>query len=449
MLNQMLAAPEIHPIDDVNFPSYQCDKYKKLKPYLDYVLFMEQGKDSWLDLYGEVKNQDIAIKMLPQFPDEEDDNWRWRIKIAPWRDLFKPALEKIPGYLNDIQPEPTIFQRLKIDMADIDLQSNSLKRYSTLADYMVLRDQLVYLFVDFHNPEQKTLNVNEITKEKQVRPFLKIIDRRNVINWVYEKDRFTYFVIRESYQGNYRYRTILGDGTWKLTEIHQKPDKTLEVILVEEGSNSLGMIPVIMYSHDAMTPFESLPPMMPIARLQKEHYEQASENRYAQWKQGVNTLVITGADQGTNLENKSRISGDDRKIKNGTNYAIVLNDTQASASYIHPDVSWFNVYQSELKRIEERVNELTQTFLGENEANRIYKSKLEVGIQNSDNKSPLIILMEQKLSVLDEIEKYWCAYYNIDQKYGKDSFNNFVINPIPDSQTENTQSISPSDHTVH
>jgi hypothetical protein len=448
----VLAAKESHPTDDPNFPSYQCPEYVEIAPYLDFISYMEIGPDLWLDLYGNIKNEDIAKKMIKPFSDEEPDIWRERVEQTTWVPIFQPQLEKIPGFINDIQPKETVFQRFRQDMSDADLNTNSLRKLMSLADYLMLRDQLCFGLVDFYNPGKKSFTSAEVLTT-DVRPFIKIIDRRNVPNWSFKRNKFESITIRYLENGNYVYHEHYADGRWEIKEIHSDEQNGFYVVIREEGKNTLGFIPVILYSLESINPFKALPPLRQIAKLQKAHYNYESEDRHAMIRQGFNTLVVSSDKTlPRNLADITDPRNDEnvRRIKRGVTKGIQIDGEGAKAYYIHPDPSWALIYSERKKEIIEYVKGLVDGFIGSDQKNRIYKSRMELGIERSQQQAPIVTLVEEKLGFLDQLEKIWCKYYNVEQKYGDDEFNNFEIGFINDdeNQNQNTQPTSPSDRTV-
>jgi len=451
----MLAPVENHPTTDVNFPSFQCPEYVKMKPILEFITYMENGPMLWCDLYGDVLNIEIAKKVLTMFPDEDVSDWKYRIKVTDWIALFKPELMKIPGYINDFELSETVFESMKKNLSDVDMDSNSLKKIASIADYLVMRDQLCYFLLDFHNPSKKKIipGVKADLEQNNVRPYLKLIDRRNVLNWRYKIKKFEYVAIREPYLDNCRYRQFYSDGTWVLSEIHQSDDDGVYVKIVDSGQVSVGEIPLILYSLDSIYPFTAMPPMLDIAFMQRSYYNHSSEDRAALVRQGFNILVIDTGYVGANLGDTREKDPNDRKLKTGIARGLKIPKDHR-AEYIHPDSSWAMIYQDRLSKIKERIQEITSGFIGEDQSNRIYKSRYEVGQDVKQEQSGLTLLIEEKMSALDRLERLWCSYFGRKQVYTEGELNNFKIilnhTPTDDSgnQNQNKQPTSPSDRTV-
>jgi hypothetical protein len=112
------------------------------------------------------------------------------------------------------------------------------------------------------------------------------------------------------------------------------------------------------------------------------------------------------------------------------------------------------IYQDRLSKIKERIQEITSGFIGEDQSNRIYKSRYEVGQDVKQEQSGLTLLIEEKMSALDRLERLWCSYFGRKQVYTEGELNNFKIilnhTPTDDSgnQNQNKQPTSPSDRTV-
>lgn len=420
---------ENHPKDDPDFPSYQSEEYQEINKDIDFVDDMVGGNILWIFPNGRVNHVKLR-SYLPSHEGEHRVDYRIRYTHTPWYDLFKQVLSRLPGYLSQVSYTDFIYQGLKQYWGNCDKQGSSLPTFFLDADYRVLKDQVCFILVDFPDTENFLFSPNQIAES---RPFLKLIDRKDLINFICdETGKLTKIVIREAIEiaeGAYgkshytQYREFNEDGSYKVSVVikEKKKQQTLTrtgepkllLYTIKEGKNSIGEIPLVIYSFDRISPLTAKPIFYNLAKLQLNHYELCSQDYMALRQSNFPIYVREGIRQ---VGQKSDI--EDYKVLAPNR----MQDIPSGAKFyvVEPSTEWAEVNKSRLEKIEAEFSKQENQFLGQNSGTKTAtQSKFEASSRNAN----ILILALRKLQALNQIEYFWAKYYGINVDLSDDTSN--------------------------
>jgi Domain of unknown function (DUF4055) len=415
-----LAPLEDHPDSDPTCPSYQSEHYKAKKDDLDFILDMFIGNAAWVSRSGEITDKGKANNHLPQYSEEPKEEYEMRIKLSPFEHYFEPAVTDYPGLLCELEPSSRVFKGLTDAWKDIDGQGNDLPTFFLEADKLVLRDGFMGVLVEMPTLDNQDvppiLTDTDITTYP-IRPYLVGIERKDIINWSYTtlngKLRFKRVTIRQwvtDEDGLFgeltycQYKVFLGDGSCSTYVLVKIQDEVFSV-LISQSQNSLGRIPITLYSIRAEKPFQSEPLLIRLADANREYYRLYSEYRDAIRKVNCpvpvrSGLIVPGQ---TDFE-------DVPPIVIGSNTGIDV-PSDGDFKFAEPTGNALQTTRSELDRMVTQMERHSLSLISGDGANS-YRTAEEVKHRATRVQNTLSGLATQKESVIDQIDEDWRAYYN-------------------------------------
>ncbi len=383
-----------------------------------------RGRSAWF-AHGKVVDQVKAKQYLPKQSLEPQSSYTDRLARSPYDQRFRAAIEAFAGLLPidslSEDAHPTIEEYRK----DIDLRGNNLDAFWDKADEMSLRDGFSGVLVEFpRQPRdengEKLIKTAADEKKFRLRPYLCLIDRRDIISWrisyINGKMQVLQAVIRECRveaadiygEEEETYYRVLRPGSfdvWKLKKENEgKGDWVAE--LVEEGKTSLSEVPLVLYSATDTCPFEAEPPLMNLASLNLSYYQLYSDYRELIYRLCLPVpvrkgLVMEGQTEFSNLP----------PLVLGPNSCVDV-PTSGDFFFAEPTGSALGTIRTELDAIASAMDRATLGFLSGDAGSE--KTATEVQFRSGSTQASLAGMARMKESAIENVFRLWASYYQAD-----------------------------------
>lgn len=427
MLNFLAPTPTIH--ENPDFPCYENAYYRQMKPKWEFVMDMFRGRDAWVSgetLNFVIKDFNKTYRYLPKEQDEPGDEYIKRLSRSYFERFFRIAIENFAGFLSSFVLDDDVDSSIVDAIDDVDLLGNNLEVFLENADIKSLRDEHCFILVEFpkNDGSIKTAYDEKIHKR---RPYLVMIDARNVVNGILSEDKknIVQITIKESSSiiaGRYgrktvtRYR-VLTPGYYRVYEIGGDVGEEYS-LLVDQGETSLDFIPIVPYSlkngnkglieyfedDESREYFETDPPLYDLAQLNLKHYQKSSEKDEVMHRCNLPVLVINELQQTRRNPNEPLPT-----ISLGPNTCL----WNVEAKFVEPSGSALSQTQSDIEKLEKTMSRRTLEFIT---GTKIIQTATEVVAQSTPVESNLAAMARAKQSAVECIFRYWVAYYK--KEYG-------------------------------
>ena len=277
------------PTDDPKLPSFECDLYKSRLE--DWIMMADTFR-------GGLNRLDDPERYLPRESNEPTDAYPDRLKRSPYENHVQPTITGYAGSISGLAFDGDLPEAIKDIEEDIDMKGHSFSTFCDAIDIKSIRDIYCFVLVEYHKPEAANRR-EEI--ESPPRPFLRVIDPRQVINWEEDCGKIERITIKECHEEKFQYgskeedvyRIIEGD-TWRLVrliesqQIDQSGKKiwTEQIIEGYEGQylgatgKPLGYCPIVPYVLTANSwTCDDLPAFIGLADLNIALYQSMSDWR--------------------------------------------------------------------------------------------------------------------------------------------------------------------------
>lgn len=246
-------------------------------------------------LEGTQAIKDGGIKYLPKFPDEDKDDYDFRLTVSKFTNIYRDVTEGLAS--KPFQDEISLLGAEKrpqelIDFAeDVDGFGNNLTTFAALTFFNAINYGIDWIFIDYptvQNPDNVTIAE---AKQRNLKPFWVHILGKNVLDiktrMQGSKQIITYFRCQEPGYGDepmhVREFIETENGVeWKLYVKITNDKGEDEFLVVEEGMLSIDFIPVVPFitgRRDGNS-FKIYPPLSDAADLQITLYQNESALEY-------------------------------------------------------------------------------------------------------------------------------------------------------------------------
>lgn len=436
-MTRKLSKPIAHNTDS-DLPSYECDRYRELKSKLTLVKDIFEGRSAWFELEEGNNSYDVkdilkAEKYLPREVDERDDEYGKRLARSYFERFFRNAIETFSGFLSSFILSEDVHFTIREAINNIDLKGNSLEVFLRTADEKALRDEHCFILVEFpKRPEGITDYYSE--QQLALRPYLCLIDTRDVLNWRTGSDgrTLTQVTIRETVAvpvglfGEHchdRYR-VLFPGGFEVYEISE--DNAL--VLVDSGSYSINQIPLIPYSvstNDA-NPMCGEPPLFDLAELNIQHYQKSSDRDQILHKVNMPLLEIN------ERHATPARPGDSQQIELsvGPNTALY----NVAVRFVEPSGSAIRTSQDDIAALEEKIEKRSLHFLS---GSNVERTATEVNTFTAPVSANLAGMARAKMSAVQQCFELWVNYLGQSGTGGSIIVDEKVLQSAMDAATSN------------
>ncbi len=389
-----------------------------MSPKWEFCHDMFEGRGTWLEpsVAGfRVADPVKAMRYLPQESKEPDEEYLKRLGRSYFDRRFRTAIESFAGFLGSfslVDVHPSIVAALQ----DIDLAGNSLEVFLHAADEKALIYEHCFILVEFPrrpvNEEADAIANNALAeKQMNLRPYLVLVDCRDVINWKLAPDNKTLVqvTIREMAtveDGRYgskdveRYR-VLRPGEFEIWE--EREDE--ELFLVEQGEISLPQIPLVPYTvvpRDT-NPFGGEPPLYDLAEMNLQHYQKCSDKDEIMRKCNLPVFVVNEATRSS--PGLAKKDDSYRNISLGPNSCL----WNVSASFVEPSGSALSATQSDIQSLEQAMDRRSLHFLSGNDFQR---TATEIATFSAPVQANLGGMARAKQSAVQRCFEFWVAWMN-------------------------------------
>ncbi|NHZ94564.1 DUF4055 domain-containing protein [Massilia sp. CCM 8734] len=291
-------------------------------------------------LGGTVAMRAAGATYMPKQPNEDEEDWKYRLANAVLYPAFERTVEVLAGkpFSKKLDLGADVPARIAAWQDNIDLQGNSLHTFAASICEETISHGFSGILVDF--PKAVGLKTKADEKAAGVRPYFVHIHPQNVLGWESEvingveeftqlrllesakekTDEFTQTTVpqvRVLYRGKWQ--------TWRKSKVMATRD---EWALHEEGG-SLPRIPFVASYGKRKGFMCSKPPLMALAEQNSKHWRESSDQddsvRFARKRM----LVLIGLDNSDPLTISSNAAvklptGADAKVVQGSAEAVKI-----------------------------------------------------------------------------------------------------------------------------
>lgn len=332
------------------------------------VPYWEQISDI---LEGKQAIKDGGEKYLPKFPDENKDDYDFRLTVAKFTNIYRDVVEGLAtkpfqdeiGLLGgDKRP-----QELKDFAEDVDGFGSNLTTFATLTFFNAINYGIDWIFVDYptvQNPDKVTIAE---AKKRNLKPFWVHILGKNVLEvktrMQGSKQIITYFRCQEPGYGDepmhVREFIETENGVeWKLYVKIKNKNGEDEFIVVDEGKLSIDFIPIVPFitgRRDGKS-FKIYPPMADAADLQITLYQNESALEYIKVLACYPMLATDGTKPPKGPDGKPA------KLRTGPNTVVYgvekTNGDGGTWQYVEPQANSLEFLQKNIDKTKNDLREL-------------------------------------------------------------------------------------------
>ena len=377
---------------------------------------------------GQIVDEAKARRYLPQSSEEPNISYLNRVNRSTFSRTFREAIHDSANYiykLSFLNETPLEISRFS---EDVDLRGNDIENFFRAADIKALRDERCGILIDFPPlPRDEDGNPIPVTAADELilqrRPYLALIDCRNIVNWKLDDKGKTLLLltIKEMVEApgdddreeipQYR---ILRPGSY---EVWQETEGDYR--LIESSQTSLNYIPFVIYHVNPfeLDAFEGMPPLIDLADLNLAHYRKTSDKDELLHKCTIPVFVVNRKEGGgMNVDGGLYVtdeSGDYRQVATPNSTSIGPNTVlyDVDAYFVEPSGAALATITEDLQGLELKMEAKKNSFQGGAVGRQITAEEV---IRSSQSNDVSIASMAQaKESAIRKIFQYWGAYHDI------------------------------------
>lgn len=373
----------------------------------DYQL-MERSLLVLLDVYNDLE-PDKKSAYLPKEDKEPPNAYGQRVARAVFNNRLRPTIEGNAGLLSEFEVA-SMPVSVEQSQDNIDNMGSDIKSFFFQADLMALRDGYCYVLAD-HPPASGEVQTLADQMQSTARPYLVLIDRRNLFNWRCHieagrmvVDHVTIQFSQEVSDGSFgvkteiRYHQLLRTGKGVEHIIWKIADSGPEVKAIVESRNltQLQEIPIVCYPYTQKAFTTDVPPFLKLSNLNLRLFRKESELDEIQRR--VNCPTVW-----------RRHPGDVQPpppIIFGPSYTIEIP--------AGGEVGVLEISGSGIDRLQASIAELKQDIDNEGLAflsgSNIQRTATDAVLSSTQIQASLSGTMRNKASAIVRIFDYWCKY---------------------------------------
>lgn len=331
-------------------------------PYWEKVSDILEGTEA-------IKNG--GVKYLPKFPDENKDDYDFRLTVGKFTNIYRDVTEGLAS--KPFQDEISLLGAEKrpqelIDFAeDVDGFGSNLTTFAALTFFNAINYGIDWIFIDYptvQNPDNVTIAE---AKQRNLKPFWVHILGKNVLDvktrMQGSKQIITYFRCQEPGYGDepIHVREFIETENgieWKLYVKITNDKGEDEFIVVEEGMLSIDFIPVVPFitgRRDGNS-FKIYPPLSDAADLQITLYQNESALEYIKVLACYPMLATDGTKPPKGTDGKPK------KLRTGPNtvmYGVEKgNGDGGTWHYVEPQANSLEFLQKNIDKTKNDLREL-------------------------------------------------------------------------------------------
>ena len=366
---------------------------------------------------------------LPQWPAEDDDDYKIRLQSAVLYPALAQTVENMVGrvFMRPIVLGESVPDVIRQQTADFDLQGSRLDIVSAQWFDQALTYGLSHVLIDYPRVEGQPRNLAE---ERQMgnRPYATVINPKQVIGWKSARiggvEKLTQARILEQAtedDGEYgvevheQIRVLYRGGF----QVYRNTDS--KWVLVDEGLMSVEDIPLVTLYTNRTGFMTATPPLIHLANLNVKHWQQQSEQDTNLHIARNPILFLTGIDDG--------------EIKFGSRYALTSSQPDAKGSYIEHTGAAIAAGRQALEDLKDEMREAGARLLKKGQA--AAKTATESRDDSINEQSQLGRMAQALEDALDLALQYMAAWQGLEQDAGAVAVNDdFDIEVISDQSVQ-------------
>ncbi|WP_414755568.1 DUF4055 domain-containing protein [Anabaena sp. CCY 9910] len=362
-----------------------------------------------LDCWNSLKDREKAY--LPKESKEPPQAWSDRVKRTTFDNRFEPAIKDYAGLLSVFSLNDDVAQSIAENEDNIDQEGNDIWTFFHEVDQYALRDGWCGVLIEYPPLDPNINSQADLLAAPDRRPYLVLIDRRDILNWRTVKIngksilvQVTIQEIRTEPDGEYgeklvKYYRVLRPGEYFVFQEIESQGET-QVLLVEQGVTSLDVIPLVYYSVTESQLFAGKAPFLNLAKLNIEHYQKRSQLNEVLRKCNLPVPVRKGL---------IRTVDDLKKVPPlviGPNSVLDI-PTEGDFFFAEPSGVAIAASREDIKDIEAAIDRMTLDFLTSGDHQ---KTATEVLLDSTKTSANLKGIARRKESAMQQVFDYWVQY---------------------------------------
>lgn len=355
--------------------------------------------------------QDNVKSLLPQYTNEEEEDYKMRISFSSFRNYYSQACGSILGkvFAQPPQLKDDVPTSIADELEDADMNGNHWTVCARSLMECALNEGMSWLIVDYVSVPPENVGSLTLAEEKALglRPYWVVVPQHRVLGIEYEYSNGVFKLTQ------FRYRESVREKSGKFGEkcVEQirviSPSESVVYVQTENGRekgkwtikqggvsiNTLGMVPAIPLNLCARSRYTATPPLENLAYMNLEHFQIRSDQRRALAVASFPILVSTG------VQSQS-------VVKIGPMTSINLEDPQADMKWVESDGVHLKAGAEELHKLESDMRTFGLSF----ENPQMYATATGRNIDASDAIAPIqfwAILLKDVLEQALRIHATW------------------------------------------
>lgn len=384
-------------------PTERQDLPNFLEPALaDMQADLKLALDCWNSLKG------CKSEYLPSEEHEPAKAYNDRLNRTRFDNRFKPAITSHAGLLTEFVIAADAPETFKAAQENIDLQGNDLVSFWQQADQRLLRDGGCWILIEYPK-EDPNIRSNADLIASGRRPYLQLIDRRNLLNWLEDTiggksvlgqaTIAEYVKVKNGLFGSKvetRYR-MLTPGRFDICRIK---DDQLEWLEDLSGETDINFIPLIWYGTDNAYGKGDLP-FINLAGLNIEHVQKRSDLNNILHKCNMPVPVRKGL-----IRTVADLAKEAVKLIIGANSAIDV-PSDGDFFFAEPSGNAIAASQADIEKLESAMDRESLAFLSGGE---VEKTATEAFLDSAQIRCSIKTTARRKENAMQSVINYWAAY---------------------------------------
>lgn len=373
---------------------------------------------------------------------EPPQAWSDRVKRTTFDNRFEPAIKDYAGLLSVFSLNDDTAPSIKANKNNIDQMGNDLWTFFNEVDQYCLRDGWCGIMVE-HPPEDLNITSQSDLLASDRRPYLVLIDRRDIVNWrttkVNGKPQLAQLTIRETQlesDGDYgekeaTYYRVLLPGEYFVYQIVEVQNQK-QLIEVDHGFTSLLEIPLVYYSVTESQLFAARAPFLNLAKLNIEYYQKRSQLNEVLRKCNLPVPVRKGLIK--TVDDLKKVP----PLVIGPNSVLDI-PTDGDFYFAEPSGVAIAASKDDLKDLEAAMDRMTLDFLTSGDHQ---KTATEVLLDSTKTSANLKGVARRKESAVQQIFKFWVAYTGEVEGGGITQDESLLSMPLTPEQVDKLQNLA-------
>jgi hypothetical protein len=351
-----------------------------------------------------------GAKLLPKWPKEEREDYDSRIKQSTLLPAYSETVKNMTGrvFAEPLVLSDDIPETLQQYAENVDRQGNNLQVWAQTFFANALARGLCHALVDYPQtvgPDGKArIRTRAEEQAAGVRPYVIMIRPQQVLGWratslggEHVLTQFRYMEMVEEDDGAFGTKSIqqirvLTPGAWAT---YRKSNDKDEWLLHEDGSNSLGAIPLTTFYTGRTGYMTATPPLLELAHLNVKHWQSQSDQDNILHVARVPMLAISGIDD------------DQWELKVGTASATKL-PTGGEMKWVEHTGKAIEAGRVSLQDLEDQMRIAGAKLLQREK--QATKTATQAEEEAAQEMSPLETMAGQLEDALDQIFQFFAAY---------------------------------------